>query len=129
MLLDCSIYTNLRDHCLGKMTQVLSNFSKFLTHEMTQNRTVQLKLILDPSWFRQDIGSPGLGLPNILDKPTCDHLERIGRKYCFQIYKRRLELLSQEDEDSETEDEDSFSIHDTSDDESSSGDEESSDWA
>ena len=128
MLLDCLIYTTLRDHCLTKMTQVLLNFSKSFTPEMIEDRDVKLKMILDPSWFREDVGSQGLGLPNILNKSTADHLERIGRKFCFQVYKRRLELLLQEDEDSETEDEDSFSIHDTSD-EDSSGDEGSSDWS
>ena len=75
-------------------------------------------LILDPTWFRADIGSPGKGLPNILEKTTTDELERIGRTFCYQVYKRRFSLLSdnKDDSDSETDtDEDAYSLHDTSD--------------
>ena len=128
ILLDCPIYSSLREYCLNKMTEVLLQASNLITSDMLAAPQVQLQLFLDPSWYREDIGSSGRGLPNILAKSTCDHLERIGRKFCFQVYKRRLELFSQECEDSETEDEDSFSIHDTSED-SSSMDEGSSDWS
>ena len=79
-------------------------------------------LILDPSWFRSDVGSEGKGLPCIMTKETTDQLERIGRTFCYQLYKRRFELYSKdEDSDSDdTEDEDGYSLHDTSESSSSS---------
>ena len=77
-------------------------------------------LILDPSWFRFDIGSPGKGLPNILEKSTSDDLEKIGRIFCYQVYKRRLSILTEtEATDSETDtDDDSYSLHDTTEEDS-----------
>ena len=72
-------------------------------------------LILDQGWFRKDIGSPNKGLPNIMSKETTDKLETIGRTFCYQVYKRRFELLSHinDDTDSETDCDESYSVHDS----------------
>ena len=84
-------------------------------------------LILDPTWYRSDVGSPGRGLPNILEKRTTDELERIGRTFCYQVYKRRFSLLSEKKDDSDSEtdtDEDEYSLHDTTEDDSSEAESE-----
>ena len=75
-----------------------------------------LFLILDPSWFRSDIGSPGHGLPNIMRKETTDELEKIGQVFCYQVYKRRFSILSVEEDDSETDEESNYTLHDTTED-------------
>ena len=72
-----------------------------------------LYLILDPSWFRSDIGSSGHGLPNIMTKQTTDQLEKIGQVFSYQLYKRRFSILSEEEEDSETDEESTYTLHDT----------------
>ena len=85
------------------------------------NRTALSYLVIDPSWFRMDIGSDGKGLPHILTKETADMLETIGRTYCHQIYRRRFDILSEIDSDSETDtDEENYSLHDSTSDINSS---------
>ena len=82
-----------------------------------------LKIILDPSWFRKDVGSAGQGLPNIISETDANTLECIGRTFCYQLYKRRFQILSEVDTDSETEDDqDAYSVHDTTDSDSSVSD-------
>ena len=94
-----------------------------ITEGKILQRKVLIHLILDPSSLRRDIGSPDKGLPNILEKPTADLLESIGRTYCYQIYRRRLSLLSDESKDgSETETDSEYTLHDTSDEVSSESD-------
>ena len=53
-------------------------------------------------------------------KDTADQLEQIGRTFCYQLYRRRFEILSEEDESGDSEDDsnETFSIHDTFDDSS-----------
>ena len=91
-----------------------------MTEKMITHPNALGHLMLDPTWFRSDIGSPGKGLPNIMANETTDELEIIGRTYCFQIYKRRHEALSliDDDSDSETDCDDTYSLHDTTSDES-----------
>ena len=85
------------------------------------------QMMLDPSWFRSDIGSSTRGFPNILTENTANNLEVIGRKFCFQIYRRRFDVLSEEENgsDDETDCSDEYSLCDTS---SSSSSESDSDW-
>ena len=95
---------------------ILDNHPWIITENMIKHPNALGHLILDPTWFREDIGSAGKGLPNIMSKSTTDELENIGRTYCFQVYKRRFDLLSQSDcsSDTETDCDDSYSLHDTS---------------
>ena len=124
-LLDCSNYSDLRDFCILNMTElIISKHRNFISKEMIIQRNAMAHLILDPSWFRVDVGSTGKGLPCILNKDTADQLECMGRTFCYQLYRRRLELHSQVDTDSDTDtdEDDKYSLHDTS--ESSSSDSE-----
>ena len=125
ILLTCSFYTDLRQFCIDRMVTVILNVHPWIiTETMVKHPYALGHLILDPTWYREDIGSPGKGLPNIMSKKTTDELETIGRTYCFQVYKRRFEILSQkEGDESETDCDDSYSIHDTSSDDSYSEDE------
>ena len=78
---------------------------------------VLANLILDPTWYRRDIGSNNRGLPNIMTPDDTNNLEKMTRTFCYQIYRRRFSLLSDvEDNESETDDDDMYSLHDTSDD-------------
>ena len=90
------------------------------------DRTAFVFLVIDPSWFRIDIGASNKGLPNILTQETADQLEAIGRTFCYQIYRRRFEILSEVDTDSDTDTDDSYSLHDSTD---SSSSEDTSDWS
>ena len=130
ILLICSIYTDLRQFCINRMvTVILDAHPWIITEAMITHPYALGHLMLDPSWFRGDIGSPGKGLPNIMSKSTTDELEIIGRTYCFQVYKRRFEILSQNDgNDSETDCDDSFSLHDTSSDDSDSDSEDDQEY-
>ena len=122
-LLDCHLYSDLRDFCISEMVKLItSKYPDKISGEMVRQRNAMAHLILDPSWFRSDVGSEGKGLPCILKKETTDHLEKIGRTFCFQLYKRRFELYSiDNDSDSDSEeDEDGFSLHDTTEGSSSS---------
>ena len=110
------------------MVNLITSNHPEITEAQVRQRTTLCFLLLDPSWFRQDIGSetlplPIIGsvppLPNILSEMEANTLEHFGRKFCFQVYTRRNQLIFNEGSDSETEDEDSYSLHDTSDDTSS----------
>ena len=123
-LLDCPIYTDLREFCISKMLKIIiSKYSDKISEEMVRQRNAMAHLILDPSWFRSDLGSEGKGLPPIMKKEVTDQLENIGRTFCYQLYRRRFELYSNDDSDSDSE-EDIFSLHDTTKGSSSS----ESDW-
>ena len=78
-------------------------------------RNSLIHLILNPSWYRSDIGSATKGLPNILTLETANKIETIGRVFCFKIYKCRFAILSEEEEgsDDETEVDSNYSLHDT----------------
>ena len=92
---------------------ILSTHPWIITKNMIIHPNALSHLIMDPSWFRKDIGSPNKGLPNIMTKETTDKLEIIGRTFCYQVYKRRFELLANiDDTDSETDCDDSYSLHD-----------------
>ena len=125
-LLDCPIYNDLRDFCISRMTQlILTNYKNFITEDMIHHPDTLFFLLLDPSWFRKDLGSPGHGLPNILSEEDANMLECFGRTFCFQLYKRRFGILSEENTDSETEDDqDDYSLHDTTETDSSGTDSE-----
>ena len=120
-ILDCSIYDDLRDFCVSRMTHlIVTNYNNIITEDMIHHPDTLFLLLLDPSWFRQDIGSHGHGLPNILSEDDANSLECFGRTFCFQIYKQRFGILSEEDTDSETDtDEDNYSLHDSTDTDSS----------
>ena len=64
-----------------------------------------------------------------MSKYICDELEIITRIYCYQIYRRRFDILSESgyDTNGDTEDEDDYSLHDTSDEQTDSWDSCSSD--
>ena len=101
-LLDYPIYEDLRDFCISRMTSlILSSYSNIITEDMIHHLDTLLLLILDPSWFRYDIGSDGHGLPNIFSENIANTLECFGRTFYFQLYKRRFSILSSEDSDSE----------------------------
>ena len=107
---------------------IRTNYSATISEEMILKPNTLLKLILDPSWFRNDIGSIGLGMPNIISENDANTLECIGRTFCYQLYQRRFQILSEEDTDSETEDDqDAYSVHDTSDSSSTESDWDDSD--
>ena len=121
ILLTCPTYSDLRKFCIDRMVKLILKVHPWvITEKMITHPNALGHLILDPTWFRSDIGSPGKGLPNIMAKETTDELEIIGRTYCFQIYKRRHEALSliDDDSDSETDCDDIYSLHDTTSDES-----------
>ena len=103
LILDCIDYLDLRQYCLSRMINIiLINHPGIVTKEMISTRTSFAHLVLDPSWFRDDIGSIGKGLPNILSKETTDQLEGIGRTFCFQIYRRRFQTLSEVESDTDS---------------------------
>ena len=105
MILDCLVYTDLRDYCVSRMVSTITAaHSWVITVQQIKTRTAMAYLILDPSWFRRDIGSPGRGLPNIMTQETTDKLESIGRTFCYQLFKRRFSILSEVEESSKTED-------------------------
>ena len=81
-----------------------------ISENLIRQRTALGFLILDPSWFRLDIGCVGHILPNILTKVEADLLENYGRKFCYQLYKRRLDFLMEDDDDTETETEDDYTL-------------------
>ena len=115
ILLDCSTYHDLREFYIKKVIQILTTANPWVISEAKiRNRWALANLMLDPSWFRKDIGSPNRGLPNIMTKETTDELEKVSRIYCYQIYRRRFAILSEsyESED-ETDDSDEYSLHDT----------------
>ena len=118
MLLDCPLYKDLREFCIKRMVETIIHAHPWIISENTiRKRKVLLLLILDPSWFRWDIGSSSKGLPNILTKTTADQLELIGRVLCFQIYKRRYATLSEEENsDTDTDVDSMYSLHDTTED-------------
>ena len=117
ILLDCETYRDLREHFIKKTIKIITDAHPWIiTEHQIRDRTALCFLMIDPSWFRADIGSLGKGLPNIMKKEVTNEIEVIGRIYCYQIYRRRFSILSyNDDSDSETEDEDKFSLHDTSD--------------
>ena len=121
ILLDCTTYTDLRIFRIEKMIEtILLHHPWIITEQMIMKRQTLLLLLLDPSWFRKDIGSPTKGLPNIMEKSTTDDLERMGRTLCYQIYRRRFSILNENNDDSETDtDEEAYSLHDTSEDDNS----------
>ena len=116
ILLDCKTYSDLREHFIQKTIKIVTGAHPYIiTENHIRNRIALANLILDPSWFRADIGSSGKGLPNIMKKEVTNEIEVVGRIYCYQIYRRRFSILSYNDNsDSETEDDDDFSLHDTS---------------
>ena len=81
-----------------------------------RQRKPLMYLLLDPSWFRKDIGSAEHGIPNILSEADALILEGYGRKFCHQIYRRRWQIIAENETeyDTETEDDDDYSLHDTS---------------
>ena len=87
-----------------------------------------------PEWsisslFRKDIGCMGHGIPNILSEVDADILEGYSRKFCYQLYRRRWQILEENESGSETEDEDEdvFSLHETTEDSSTIEDSSDSD--
>ena len=92
---------------------------------MLTERPVILHLILDPSLYRKDIGSKYRGLPNVFNEMDANEIEKMGRTFCYQLYRRRFQILSEEneEEDSDTDiDQDNYSLHDTTDTSSSDSD-------
>ena len=85
------------------------------SRQLIRKRNSLIHLILDPSWYRSDIGSDTKGFPNILTEETANKLEKLGRVFCYKIYKRRFSILSEEEEgsDDETEVDSNYSLHDT----------------
>ena len=116
IILDCPIYSELREFCTKQIVDIIAINHKKIMLSTVLNRTVLAHLILDPSWYRNDIGSSTKGMPNILNVETANKIEVIGRTFCFQVYKKRFNILTdiENDSDSETSCEDSYSIHDTS---------------
>ena len=114
MILDCPVYNDLRNYCMSRMVSTITTAHPWvITVQQIKTRTAMAYLILDPSWFRRDIGSPGRGLPNIMTQETTDKLESIGRTFCYQLYKRRFSISSEVEERSETEGSSDFSVPDT----------------
>ena len=116
ILLDCLKYIELREFYQKQIIDIMAKFHPTVPVSVLMDRTVLTHLILDPSWYRFDIGSTTKGMPNILTLETANKIEIIGRTFCFQVYKLRFNLLSEieTDSDNETVCEDSFSLHDTS---------------
>ena len=117
ILLDCKIYNDLRNFCIQEITKVIKSQYPKIQTETIQNRTVVAHLILDPTWYRNDIGSSTKIMPNILSIHESNKIEIIGRAFCFQVYKRRfakLSVIDSIDSEDETDCSDSYSLHDTS---------------
>ena len=126
MILDCIRYSDLRQYCITRLMDIIiPKHGNRITKETIVDRTAFTHLVVDPSWFRKDIGADNKGLPNIFTKETADQLEAVGRTFCYQIYRRRFDILSEVDTDSDTETDDSYSLHDSTD----SSSEDSSDWS
>ena len=63
ILLTCSIYTDLRQYCISKMVDIILNAHPWIiTEKMIKHPNALAHLILDPTWFRQDIGRGGTKL-------------------------------------------------------------------
>ena len=106
----------LRDFCVQEIFKLINlHHPEILLSTMT-NRIVLLHLILDPTWYRIDIGSRTKIMPNILSIEEAQQIESIGRTFCFQVYRQRFNILSEIENSSDTETscDDSFSLHDTS---------------
>ena len=115
ILLDCNSYQDLRELCFTTIVKVVQKYHPQISENLILNRTVIAKLILDPTWYRKDIGLQNKDFPHILAVKESNEIEVIGRAYCYKIYKRRFEILSDsmDGSDSETETDASYSIHDT----------------
>ena len=86
ILLDCVTYSDLREYCIKRITIIITEaYPSIISEDDIKSRYALGHLILDPSWFRSDIGSPGKGLPTIMSKHICDELDNISRIYCYQI--------------------------------------------
>ena len=130
ILLDCLTYNDLRDSCISSIVdEIVVNYPPTRKEDVV-DRTVMAHMMLDASWFRADVGSSSKGFPNILTESTANNTEVIGRKLCFQIYRRRFDILSEEDNESddETDCSDVYSLRDTSSSSSSSSSESENDW-
>ena len=126
MILDCISNSDLRQYCIKRLMDIIiPKYGNRITKEMIVDRTAFTHLVVDPSWFRKDIGADNKGLPNIFTKETADQLEAVGRTFCYQIYRRRFDILSEVDTDSDTDTDDSYSLQDSTD----SSSEDSSDWS
>lgn len=66
LILDCPVYQDNREHCISRMITLINGNHLEITETQIRDRTALCYLILDPSWFRSDIGSPGFSVPNIL---------------------------------------------------------------
>ena len=94
ILLDCNIYDDLRNFCLVAIISLINKSHPNISAEMIKSRIVLAHLILDPTWYRTDIGSSSKIMPNILNVNEANKLEIIGRTFCFQVYKKRFNILS-----------------------------------
>ena len=66
ILLDCFKYSELRDYCTKQILEIINQFHPTVPEAVIMDRTVLVHLILDPSWYRVDIGCTTKGMPNIL---------------------------------------------------------------
>ena len=116
ILLDCDLYNEQRDFCVQEIYKTIKLQHPEIPLSTITNRTVLMHLILDPTWYRIDIGSPTKVMPNILSIEEANKIEITGRTFCFQIYRQRFNMMSEMENssDSETSCDDSFSLHDTS---------------
>ena len=126
VLLDCPLYEYIRELCISRKVHLLTQHPKIKEIHVRQRKPL-LYLLLDPTWFPKDIGCMGHGIPNILSEVDADILEGYSRKFCYQLYRRRWQILEENESGSETEDEDVFSLHDTTEDSSTIEDSSDSD--
>ena len=97
LLLDCELYKDLRTYCTKMIIgSIQCNHPNISTGTIT-DRTVLIHLILDPTWYRSDIGSSFKIMANVLSAEEANFIETIGRTFCFKIYKRRFQYLSRND--------------------------------
>ena len=79
MILDCPKYSDLRNFCATNLKNiVISKHPNTISKEMIMDKTAFVFLVIDPSWFRIDIGASKKGLPNILTQETADQLEAVS---------------------------------------------------
>ena len=87
LILDCPIYEDIRTYCISIMIKLITENHPEIPETQIWDRTTLGYLILDPSWFRSDIGFSQFTLSNVLSIDEANILEHYGRKFCYQYTK------------------------------------------
>ena len=66
LLLDCSIYQDVREHCISRMIHLIVSNHPEISEICIRDRTILTLLLLDPTWFPKDKDCPIKLFQNIL---------------------------------------------------------------